>query len=170
MKATSAVSGPNDPIIMPRGSRKPDWEVELAFVVGEECRYADEAQAAASIAGCFVCNDVSERAFQLERGGQWEKGKGCDSFGPIGPWLVTADEVRDPCNLRMWPDVNGRRFQDSSTNMMIFSPASSWNWESRVSEPRDKPSCPPSSCQDQSTRKSASSSALSWKGCPHGSG
>jgi len=122
MKATSAVSGPNDPLIMPRNATKLDWEVELAFVVGEECRYVDEAQAAASIAGYFVCNDVSERAFQIERGGQWDKGKGCDSFGPIGPWLVTADEVPDPCNLRMWLDVNGRRFQDSSSNQMIFRP------------------------------------------------
>ena len=123
MKATSAVSGPNDPIIKPRNSTKLDWEVELAFVVGEECRYVNEATAAASIAGYFVCNDISERAFQLERGGQWDKGKGCDSFGPIGPWLVTADEVPDPCNLHMWLDVNGRRFQDSSSNQMIFSPA-----------------------------------------------
>lgn len=122
MKATSAVSGPNDPLIMPRNATKLDWEVELAFVVGEECRYVDEAQAAASIAGYFICNDVSERAFQLERGGQWDKGKGCDSFGPIGPWLVTADEVADPCNLRMWLTVNGRRFQDSSSNQMIFQP------------------------------------------------
>jgi len=123
MKATSAVSGPNDPLILPRNSRKMDWEVELAFVVGEECRYVDEAQATESIAGYCVCNDVSEREFQLERGGQWDKGKGCDSFGPIGPWLVTADEVPDPCNLRMWLDVNGRRFQDSSSNQMIFRPA-----------------------------------------------
>jgi 5-carboxymethyl-2-hydroxymuconate isomerase len=123
MKATSAVCGPNDPIIKPRNSTKLDWEVELAFVVGAECRYVDEATAAASIAGYFVCNDISERAFQLERGGQWDKGKGCDSFGPIGPWRVTADEVPDPCNLRMWLDVNGRRFQDSSSNQMIFSPA-----------------------------------------------
>jgi len=122
MKATSAVSGPNDPLIMPRNATKLDWEVELAFVVGEECRYVDEARAAASIAGYFVCNDVSERGFQLERGGQWDKGKGCDSFGPIGPWLVTADEVPDPCKLRMWLEVNGRRFQDSSSNQMIFQP------------------------------------------------
>lgn len=123
MKATSAVSGPNDPLIMPRNATKLDWEVELAFVVGEECRYVDEARAAASIAGYFICNDVSERGFQLERGGQWDKGKGCDSFGPIGPWLVTADEVADPCNLGMWLTVNGRRFQNSSSNQMIFRPA-----------------------------------------------
>ncbi|HVN43191.1 MAG TPA: fumarylacetoacetate hydrolase family protein [Steroidobacteraceae bacterium] len=122
MKATSAVSGPNDPIVMPRNATKLDWEVELAFVVGEECRYVDESQAAAAIAGYFICNDLSERAFQLERGGQWDKGKGCDSFGPIGPWLVTADEIANPCNLRMWLEVNGRRFQDSSSNQMIFQP------------------------------------------------
>ncbi len=123
MKATSAVSGPNDPIIMPRNSRKLDWEVELAFVVGEECRYLDETEAAARIAGYCVCNDVSEREFQLERGGQWDKGKGCDSFGPIGPWLVTADEIEDPDALRMWLTVNGERMQDGSTSQMIFRPA-----------------------------------------------
>ena len=123
MKATSAVSGPDDPIIMPRKSRKLDWEVELAFVVGEECRYVGEDDAAAKIAGYCICNDVSEREFQLERGGQWDKGKGCDSFGPIGPWLVTADEVRDPDSLRMWLTVNGERMQDGSTSQMIFRPA-----------------------------------------------
>ena len=123
MKATSAVSGPDDPIIMPRNSRKLDWEVELAFVVGEECRYVDETEAATKIAGYCVCNDVSEREFQLERGGQWDKGKGCDSFGPIGPWLVTADEVQDPDSLRMWLTVNGERMQNGSTSQMIFRPA-----------------------------------------------
>ena len=123
MKATSALSGPNDAVIQPRGSTKLDWEVELAFVIGTECRYVDEAAGAAAIAGYFVCNDVSERAFQLERGGQWDKGKGCDSFGPIGPWLVTADEVRDVGNLGMWLEVNGRRYQDGSTRTMIFKPA-----------------------------------------------
>lgn len=123
MKATSALSGPNDPVIQPRGSNKLDWEVELAFVIGTECRYVDEAAAAAAIAGYFVCNDVSEREFQLERGGQWDKGKGCDSFGPIGPWLVTADEVGDVSNLAMWLEVNGRRYQDGSTRTMIFKPA-----------------------------------------------
>ncbi len=123
MKATSAVSGPDDPIITPRNSRKLDWEVELAFVVGEECRYVDETEAAARIAGYCVCNDVSEREFQLERGGQWDKGKGCDSFGPIGPWLVTADEVGNPDSLRMWLTVNGERMQDGSTSQMIFRPA-----------------------------------------------
>jgi len=123
MKAASAVSGPNDPIVKPRGSTKLDWEVELAFVVGRPCLYLDEAQAEQAIAGYFVCNDVSERAFQMERGGQWDKGKGCDSFGPIGPWLVTADEIADPGNLGIWLEVNGRRFQDGSTRTMIFRPA-----------------------------------------------
>jgi 2,4-didehydro-3-deoxy-L-rhamnonate hydrolase len=123
MKATSALSGPNDPIIRPRGSTKLDWEVELAFVIGRECRYIDEEAAAEAIAGYFVCNDVSERAFQLERCGQWDKGKGCDSFGPIGPWLVTADEVPDPCDLGLRLSVNGKRYQNSSTREMIFRPA-----------------------------------------------
>ena len=123
MKATSALSGPNDAVIQPRGSTTLDWEVELAFVIGTECRYVDEAAGAAAIAGYFVCNDVSEREFQLERGGQWDKGKGCDSFGPIGPWLVTADEVGDVSNLGMWLEVNGRRYQDGSTRTMIFKPA-----------------------------------------------
>lgn len=123
LKATSAVSGPHDPIVKPRNSRKLDWEVELAFVVGEETRYVDETQTASRIAGYCVCNDLSEREFQLERGGQWDKGKGCDSFGPIGPWLVTADEVDDPAHLRMWLTVNGKRMQDGSTSQMIFRPA-----------------------------------------------
>lgn len=123
MKATTALSGPNDPIVRPRNSSKLDWEVELAFVVGSECRYVDEAQAEQSIAGYCVCNDVSEREFQLERGGTWDKGKGCDSFGPIGPYLVTCDEIGDVCDLHMWLDVNGRRFQDGSTSTMIFKPA-----------------------------------------------
>lgn len=118
-----AVTGPNDSIIQPRNSEKLDWEVELAIVIGQHCLYADERQAKEAIAGYFVCNDVSERGFQLERGGQWDKGKGCDSFGPIGPWLVTADEVADPCALTMWLEVNGHRYQDGSTATMIFSPA-----------------------------------------------
>lgn len=123
LKATSSLSGPNDPIIQPRGSTKLDWEVELAFVIGTECRYVSEAEGAAAIAGYFVCNDVSERAFQMERGGQWDKGKGCDSFGPIGPWLVTADEMKDIGDLHLWLDVNGRRFQSGSTRTMLFKPA-----------------------------------------------
>jgi 2,4-diketo-3-deoxy-L-fuconate hydrolase len=123
LKATSAVSGPNDSIIKPRGSTKLDWEVELALVIGSECRYADEQTAQSAIAGYCVCNDVSERAFQLERGGQWDKGKGCDSFGPIGPWLVTSDEVGETGSLSMWLEVNGKRFQSGSTRTMIFKPA-----------------------------------------------
>jgi 2,4-diketo-3-deoxy-L-fuconate hydrolase len=123
LKANSALCGPNDPIIKPRGSTKLDWEVELALVIGTECRYVDEAAGLAAIAGYCVCNDVSERAFQLERGGQWDKGKGCDSFGPIGPWLVTADELGETGNLAMWLEVNGKRFQSGSTRTMIFKPA-----------------------------------------------
>lgn len=123
MKATSAINGPNDPIIKPRGSTKLDWEVELAIVIGSDVAYADEAEAAKAIAGHCVCNDVSERAFQIERHGQWTKGKGCDSFGPIGPWLVTADEVAAPDNLAMWLEVNGKRYQDGSTATMVYKPA-----------------------------------------------
>lgn len=122
-KATSAISGPNDNIIQPRNSDKLDWEVELAIVIGKHASYVDEADAADYIAGYCVCNDVSERTFQLEKGSQWDKGKGCDTFGPVGPWLVTADEVADPHNLAMWLEVNGRRFQDGNTKTMIFKPA-----------------------------------------------
>lgn len=122
LKATSALSGPNDPIIKPRGSTKLDWEVELAFVVGSPCSYVSEEEAAEAIAGYFICNDVSERAFQLQSP-QWDKGKGCDSFGPIGPWLVTPDELDDVHNLHMWLDVNGKRYQDGTTATMIFRPA-----------------------------------------------
>lgn len=123
MKATSAVGGPNDPIVKPRGSTKLDWEVELAIVIGSHVSYADEAEAAAAIAGYCICNDVSERAFQLERHGQWDKGKGCDSFGPIGPWLVTADEVGNPHELDMWLEVNGTRHQNGNTRTMVYRPA-----------------------------------------------
>jgi 2,4-diketo-3-deoxy-L-fuconate hydrolase len=122
LKATSALSGPNDCIVKPRESTKLDWEVELGVVIGSECRYADDAAAQSAIAGYCVCNDVSERAFQLERGGTWDKGKGCDTFGPIGPWLVTADELTHTSDLAMWLDVNGRRFQSGSTRTMIFNP------------------------------------------------
>jgi 2-keto-4-pentenoate hydratase/2-oxohepta-3-ene-1,7-dioic acid hydratase in catechol pathway len=122
MKATTAVCGPYDNIVKPRGSTKLDWEVELAVVIGSQCRYAAEDTARSSIAGYCICNDVSERAFQMERGGQWDKGKGCDSFGPLGPWLVTADDIPDTGDLAMWLDVNGKRFQSSSTRMMIFKP------------------------------------------------
>jgi 2,4-diketo-3-deoxy-L-fuconate hydrolase len=123
MKATSAIVGPNDDVIRPRNSTKLDWEVELGVVIGETARYVDEADAEACIAGYCVVHDVSERAFQLERGGTWDKGKGCDSFGPIGPWLVTRDEVGDPGALGLWLEVNGRRFQNGTTATMIFKPA-----------------------------------------------
>lgn len=123
-KATSAIIGPNDDVIIPPGSEKSDWEVELGVVIGREARYlADEAAGAAAIAGYCVINDLSERAWQLERGGQWVKGKSADTFGPIGPWLVTADEVADPCNLPMWLEVDGHRYQDGSSATMIFKPA-----------------------------------------------
>ena len=131
MKATSAICGPNDPVIKPRGSTKLDWEVELAFVVGQPVRYADEATAATAIAGYFVCHDVSERAFQMERQGQWMKGKGCDSFGPIGPWLVTADEVGDPGDLGLWLEVNGKRYQNGTTRNMVYRPAFLLSYMSR---------------------------------------
>lgn len=123
MKATSSISGPNDPVVIPRNSVKTDWEVELAMVIGKPAAYVNEAEAADCIAGYFVCNDVSEREFQLERSGQWDLGKGCDSFGPIGPWLVTADEIGDTSNLDMWLEVNGHRYQNGNTSTMIFSPA-----------------------------------------------
>jgi 2,4-diketo-3-deoxy-L-fuconate hydrolase len=123
MKATSAIAGPFDTVLKPRGSTKMDWEVELALVIGSTARYVNEADAPAHIAGFCVVNDLSERAFQLERGGQWDKGKGCDTFGPIGPWLVTPDEVGDPGQLAMWLDVNGTRRQNGSTRTMIFKPA-----------------------------------------------
>ncbi|MFA4969524.1 MAG: fumarylacetoacetate hydrolase family protein [Sulfuritalea sp.] len=120
MKATTCITGPNDPILMPIGSTKLDWEAELGIVIGREARYVTKAKALDHVAGYCVFHDVSERAFQIERGGQWDKGKGCDSFGPIGPWLVTRDEVADPQQLRLWLDVNGERMQDSSTADMIF--------------------------------------------------
>jgi 2,4-diketo-3-deoxy-L-fuconate hydrolase len=122
-KATTAICGPFDDVRQPRGSTKLDWEVELAFVVGKVCRDVSAAEAEAAIAGYFICHDVSERNFQLERGGTWDKGKGCDTFGPIGPWLVTPDEIANPLALGMWLEVNGRRFQQGSTRTMIFKPA-----------------------------------------------
>ncbi len=120
MKATSAIIGPNDDVIVPKNAKKPDWEVELGIVIGKEARYVEEADAMDHVAGYCVVNDVSERHFQTERGGQWDKGKGCDTFGPIGPWLVTADEVPDPQNLKMWLEVDGHRYQNGSTKTMIF--------------------------------------------------
>jgi 2,4-didehydro-3-deoxy-L-rhamnonate hydrolase len=123
-KATSAIIGPNDDVIIPPGSTKSDWEVELGVVIGKEVRYLQsQADAIAAIAGYCVINDLSERAFQLERGGQWVKGKSCDTFGPIGPWLVTADEVGDPGALNMWLNVDGHPYQNGNTSTMIFSPA-----------------------------------------------
>ncbi|MEJ2417902.1 MAG: fumarylacetoacetate hydrolase family protein, partial [Exilibacterium sp.] len=123
MKATSAITGPNDGIVKPRGSDKLDWEVELGVVIGREARYVDETDAEKYIAGYCTVNDVSERSFQLERGGQWDKGKGCDTFGPIGPYLVTADEVADPLDLDLWLSVNGKMYQNSNTKNMVFGPA-----------------------------------------------
>jgi len=122
-KFTTAICGPNDPILKPRGSTKLDWEVELAVVIGSETRYADTEESERAIAGYCVCNDLSEREFQLERSGQWDLGKGCDTFGPLGPHLVTKDEIADVLNLSMWLQVNGHRYQDGSTRTMIFKPA-----------------------------------------------
>ncbi len=121
MKATSAVSGPNDNIVIPRGSQKTDWEVELGVVIGATAKYVSQADAMAHVAGYCVINDLSERAFQLEGTGQWVKGKSADSFGPIGPWLVTRDEVPDPQNLKLWLEVDGHRYQNGSTQKMAFT-------------------------------------------------
>lgn len=123
MKATSAICGPNDPIIIPRGSEKTDWEVELGVVIGKAAKYVDEAGALDHVAGYCVINDVSERAYQTEREGQWTKGKSCDNFGQTGPWLVTPDEVEDPQNLSMWLEVNGERVQNGSTKTMVYGVA-----------------------------------------------
>ena len=123
MKATSAICGPNDPIIIPRGSEKTDWEVELGVVIGKAAKYVDEADALDHVAGYCVINDVSERAYQIEREGQWTKGKSCDNFGQTGPWLVTPDEVGDPQNLSMWLEVNGERVQNGSTTTMVYGVA-----------------------------------------------
>ena len=123
MKATSAICGPDDPILIPRGSVKTDWEVELAIVIGKPGKYIPESQAMSHIAGYCVANDVSERAYQTERSGQWTKGKSCDNFGPIGPWLVTADEVPDPQNLAMWLKVNGQTMQNGSTATLVYGAA-----------------------------------------------
>ena len=122
-KITSSICGPNDDVIIPRNSVKTDWEVELGVVIGKTAKYVDEASALEHIAGYCVINDLSEREFQLERSGQWIKGKSCDTFGPIGPWLVTPDEVGDPQNLDLWLDVDGKRYQDGSTRTMIFGVA-----------------------------------------------
>ncbi len=123
MKATSAICGPNDPIVIPRGSVKTDWEVELAVIIGKTAKYVSEAEAMDHVAGYAVTNDVSERAFQTERAGQWTKGKSCDNFGQLGPWLVTRDEVADPQDLSMWLTVNGVKVQYGSTKTMVYGVA-----------------------------------------------
>lgn len=120
LKALSSLSGPQDDIVIPRGSVKTDWEVELGVVIGRRASYVNEREALDHVAGYCVVNDVSEREYQIERGGQWDKGKGCDSFAPIGPWLVTKDEIADPQNLKLWTEVNGVRRQNGSTATMIF--------------------------------------------------
>ena len=119
-KAVSCLQGPNDPVMLPKDSKKTDWEVELGIVIGTRASYVEESDALEHVAGYVVVNDVSEREYQLERGGTWDKGKGCDTFGPVGPWLVTRDEVGDVQSLGMWLDVNGRRMQTGSTKTMIF--------------------------------------------------
>ena len=123
MKATSSICGPDDRVVIPRGSKKTDWEVELGVVIGKPGKYVDEAQALSHVAGYCVINDLSERGFQLEGTGQWVKGKSADTFGPIGPWLVTPDEVPDPQNLEMWLEVDGHRYQSGSTKTMVFGVA-----------------------------------------------
>ncbi len=120
MKATSAISGPDDPVVIPRGSEKTDYEVELAAVVGTPGKYVDEADALDHVAGYCICNDVSEREFQLHRAGQWTKGKSCDTFAPIGPWLVSRDEIADPQKLGLWTKVNGETRQDGNTDKMVY--------------------------------------------------
>ena len=131
MKPGSSVIGCNDAVVLPQGSRKSDWEVELGVVIGSRARYVSQAQALAHVAGYCVVNDLSEREYQLERGGSWDKGKGCDTFGPVGPWLVTADEVPDPQALSMWLDVNGKRFQTGHTRNMLFTVAQLVSYISR---------------------------------------
>ncbi len=123
MKATTCIQGPNDPVMLPKGSVKTDWEVELGVVIGTRARYVSQKEALGHVAGYCVINDVSEREYQLERGPQWDKGKGCDTFGPIGPWLVTRDEVPNPQRLGLWLDLNGKRMQTGNTRTMIFGVA-----------------------------------------------
>jgi 2-keto-4-pentenoate hydratase/2-oxohepta-3-ene-1,7-dioic acid hydratase in catechol pathway len=131
MKATSCLSGADDPIMLPKGSRKTDWEVELGIVIGTTARYVSEKDALNHVAGYCVVNDVSEREFQLERGSQWDKGKGCDTFGPVGPWLVTRDEIANPQRLSIWLELNGNRVQQGNTRTMIFSVAKIVSYVSR---------------------------------------
>lgn len=123
LKATTCIQGPNDPVMLPKGSVKTDWEVELGVVIGTMARHVTKKDALKHVAGYTIVNDVSERAYQLERGPQWDKGKGCDTFGPVGPWLVTADEVPHPQRLDLWLDVNGQRMQAGNTRTMIFGVA-----------------------------------------------
>jgi 2-keto-4-pentenoate hydratase/2-oxohepta-3-ene-1,7-dioic acid hydratase in catechol pathway len=120
LKSTTSLTGPDDAIVIPRGSQKTDWEVELGVVIGKRASYVNEQEALNHVAGYCLVNDVSEREYQTERGGQWDKGKGCDSFAPVGPWLVTRDEVADPQNLKLWLELNGKRVQDGHTSTMIF--------------------------------------------------
>ena len=138
-KAVTCLQGPNDPVMLPRGSKKTDWEVELGIVIGKRTTYVEESAALDHVAGYCVVHDVSEREYQLERGGTWDKGKGCETFGPIGPWLVTADEVTNPQELDMWLDVNGVRMQTGNTRTMIFTVAKlvSYLSEFMVLEPGD---------------------------------
>ncbi|WP_343737343.1 fumarylacetoacetate hydrolase family protein [Achromobacter sp.] len=131
MKTTSAVVGCNDAVVLPQDSVKTDWEVELGVVIGEKARYVSEANAMKHVAGYCVVNDVSEREYQIERGGTWDKGKGCDTFGPIGPWLATADEIPNPQDLEMWLEVNGKRYQNGSTRTMVFGVAQLVSYVSR---------------------------------------
>ena len=131
MKATSSIIGPNDDVEIPRHSEKSDWEVELGVVIGKEAKYVEKADALDYVAGYCVVNDLSERAFQLEHEGQWVKGKSCDTFGPIGPWLVTRDEIPDPQNLSMWLEVNDHRFQNGNSNTMVYGVAEVVSYLSR---------------------------------------
>jgi 2-keto-4-pentenoate hydratase/2-oxohepta-3-ene-1,7-dioic acid hydratase in catechol pathway len=130
-KHTSTVIGCNDPVVLPQGSVKTDWEIELGVVIGRTARYVSEADALGHVAGYCVVNDISEREYQLERGGTWDKGKGCDTFGPVGPWLVTSDEVADPQQLSMWLEVNGKRYQNGNTRTMVFGVAQLVSYISR---------------------------------------
>ena len=131
MKPISARVGPNDAVVLPQGSVKGDWEVELGIVIGTKARYVSEADALSHVAGYCVVNDVSEREYQIERGGTWDKGKGCDTFGPVGPWLVTTDEIADPQSLDMWLDVSGKRYQTGNTRTMVFGAAQLVSYVSR---------------------------------------
>ncbi|MEO5910745.1 MAG: fumarylacetoacetate hydrolase family protein [Pelobium sp.] len=119
-KSTTSIIGPNDAVMLPKGSEKTDWEVELAFVIGKKASYVSKEEAMDYVAGYVLHNDISERAFQLERGGQWAKGKGCDTFAPLGPWLVTKEEIADPNNLHLWLKINGKTMQDGNTDDFIF--------------------------------------------------